>query len=586
MRPSFALNNSIKVRLLSVLAVLGAGYLLLLAMVQFTAVATHNHLRQVSDSMFPAALKLQEAEVDFGHLQKHYKDAVLLEDATALTDAERDADTVAGDLYALKDLVAAFPALSQQTDQMIEDFAGIRSRSQVIYSAMLAHKIDAPNDLQSRAATLTADKRDFTARMNSLDQDIAAKFRSELGTIDRWTIRARRTGMVLLVFALIGCARAWWVLHFQFVLPVERLAGHMKSIAEGNGDLTVRLEVNGHNEIDEVGRWFNIFVQRIEQIVMFVTYNSRELTIAAHDLAELSRDTAAQTALQQEQATGIAASMHEISTAVEDISHTTQIAAADARRAEQNAHAGGQTINGAVESIQLLIQARRATVNRITGLGQASEAIGKVVQLIDDIANQTSLLALNASIESARAGEHGRGFAVVAVEVRRLAERTSKATREIDATVRIIQKVTSEVIQGVLKNGENVEHGINSARSAGEALASIIEGSGALQRMVTQIATASSEQSAATQCVNSNLSEIARISVRTTASSARAAHACDHLSSLAESLNALVGSFKVRDDMTPYAQSGGQSGGQPGFHSGAQSRLARKESATRLLPVA
>ena len=157
------------------------------------------------------------------------------------------------------------------------------------------------------------------------------------------------------------------------------------------------------------------------------------------------------------------------------------------------------------------------------------------------------MLALNASIESARAGEHGRGFAVVAAEVRRLAERTSVATREIDRTVRAIQTGTAEVIEAMRSSMLHVESGVGSAQSAGDKLAGIIRGSEALQRMVTQIASASTQQSSATQSVNANVNEISRIIECTTDSSARAVDACDRLSHLAEDLNDLVGSFNVRN---------------------------------------
>jgi methyl-accepting chemotaxis protein len=157
---------------------------------------------------------------------------------------------------------------------------------------------------------------------------------------------------------------------------------------------------------------------------------------------------------------------------------------------------------------------------------------------------------LNAAIESARAGEHGRGFAVVAGEVRRLAERTTNATREIDITVRAIQTGTAEVVDAMRLSMRHVEGGMTSARSAGEALASIIHGSEAMQQMVTQIASASSEQSAATQSVNANLNEITNIGTRTTGSSARAVAACDRLAALAQDLNQLVGAFKVHGELT------------------------------------
>jgi len=138
---------------------------------------------------------------------------------------------------------------------------------------------------------------------------------------------------------------------------------------------------------------------------------------------------------------------------------------------------------------------------------------------------------------------------VVAAEVRRLAERTSRATREIDETVRAIQAGTAEVVEAMRSSMGHVEGGVGSARAAGDALARIIQGSEAVQKMVTQIATASTQQSYATQSVNTNLSEISSIIEATTSSSARAVDACDRLSHLAADLNQLVGSFKVRDEI-------------------------------------
>jgi methyl-accepting chemotaxis protein len=550
-----AFKASIKARIMAILGILAFGYLLLLAMVQFTAAATHRHVGEVSASFFPAALRLQEAEASFERLQRAYKDAVLLEDPAALQAAEKDAAEVAAALTQLRALVAGFPALAHQAALLAERFDEVRDQSRATYRAMLVSKDNVSDDLQQQVASLSRQDKDLAASMTALDRTIAMQFRDQLVMVDTWAQRARVAGYIMLVIALAGCTFAWRVLRFQVFVPLERLARRMQDIAQGDGDLTARMEVNGRDELDEVGSWFNVFIERVELIVMRVSHNARALAEAAQSLTATARETARETVQQQEKAMRITSSMNEISTAVQEISMTTQHAARDAREAEKNAHGGGQTIHATVNSIQHLVSANQATSARIEELGTSSEAIGKIVQVIDDIANQTSLLALNASIEAARAGEHGRGFAVVAGEVRRLAERTGKATRQIDQTVRAIQDGTSEVVEAMRHSMAHVESGVSSARSAGDALASIIHGSEALQLMVTQIASSSSEQSNATQSVNANLNEIANIALRTTTSSARAVDACDRLAALAGDLTQLVGAFKVRAEAqsTPLA---------------------------------
>jgi methyl-accepting chemotaxis protein len=538
---------SIKTRILGVLGVLAVGYLLLLAVVQLTAAATHRHLDQASSTLFPAALRLREAEASFEQLRKSYKDAILLEDPAALATADKDGDAVAEALTALRSQLDFSPELAQRVEDIQGRFASIRSRSHNTYTAVLAGGDNVPVDLQNQVGTLAADDNDFASAMKDLDATIVSRFRSELSAIDLWSVRSRIIGLVMLTVALVGCSIAWWVLQYKVLLPLDNLARRMRDIAEGDGDLTGRVEVVGRDELDEVGRWFNVFIERVETVVMRVSKNARVLALAAQDLAETAGETASQSALQQDQAASITGSMSDISSAARDISETTQKAVQDARAAEQKAHAGGETIQSAVVTMQQLLVANRATAAKIEELGAASQAIGRVIGVIDEIADQTSLLALNASIEAVRAGEHGRGFAVVAAEVRRLAERTSKATGEIVRTVGAMQSGTAEVVGAMRASTIHVETGVRSARSAGEALTSIIQGSGAVQRLVTQIAGASAQQSSSTQSVDANLKRIAGSLEHTSGSSARAVDACDRLSHLAADLNSLVGSFRVRE---------------------------------------
>lgn len=535
----------IKTRILGILAVLAGGYLLLLAMVQLTASATHSRMSQISSSLFPAALRMQEAETNFERMKKHYGDAVVLQDAKALAGAEKDAEATAEALDTVRESLGAETELGKQANTLLARFSSIHSRDSKTYTALLQTK-DAPSeDLLSQVGALARDNNEFTESMTVLDKAISTDFQSQLNAVDEWSVRSRITGMVMLLFAVLSCSAALWVVQSKVVLPLRFLTLRLQDIAEGEGDLTRRIEVHGHNEIEEVGIWFNVFIGRIEEIVRRVAEHARALGQAVMELAATARDTAGQAAEQQCRAERITLTVNEMYAAMQEISETTRNAAMEARKAEESAKSGGDTVQSTVETIGQLQKANRETSARIEELGRSSDAIGRIINVIDEIAGQTNLLALNASIEAARAGEHGRGFAVVAGEVRRLAERTSSATKEIDQTVRAIQQGTAEAVDAVRLSMRHVESGVDSARSAGEGLASIIHGSEYVQKMVTQIAAAATEQSSSTQSVSSNVNEIAMIIQLTAAGSQQSVEACERLSILANELTSLVGSFKV-----------------------------------------
>ena len=538
-------DMKIKTRILAILAVLGGGYMLLLAMVQISATATHSRMATISTSLFPAALRMQDAEASFEKMKKHYGDAVVLQDSRSLKGAEDEAELTAAALADVQKQLAASPALGKQASDLASNFNSIRTRAHDTYAAILTAKDGPSDDLMAQVGALGKDNKTLTDAMTAFDKTISASFQEQLDAVDAWSVRSRIAGLVMLCFVVLVCAAAWWVIQSKVVLPLHTLAVRLQDIAEGEGDLTRRVEVNGKDEIDEVGIWFNVFIGRIEEIVRRVAEHANTLGQAAAELASTAHETAEQAAKQQQQAERITTAMNEMSSAVQEISETTQSAALDARSAEESAHTGGRTVQTTVETIGNLLVSNRETSSRIEELGRSSDAIGRIVNVINEIAGQTNLLALNASIEAARAGEHGRGFAVVAGEVRRLAERTSSATKEIDVTVNAIQEGTRIAVDAMRSSMSHVQSGADSARSAGDALHSIIQGSESVQRMVTQIAAAATQQSYSTQSVSANVNEIATIIQQTAASSQQSVEACLQLSRLANELSGLVGSFKV-----------------------------------------
>jgi len=186
-----------------------------------------------------------------------------------------------------------------------------------------------------------------------------------------------------------------------------------------------------------------------------------------------------------------------------------------------------------------------ATAKKVEGLGKSSDQIGHIIGVIDDIADQTNLLALNAAIEAARAGEQGRGFAVVADEVRKLAERTSTATKEISEMIKGIQDETKVAVTAMETGTRQVEEGVKSTGKAGDSLKTIIQMSEQVGEMITQIATAATEQSATSEHVGNNVQQIAMLVKESAISAQQTAKACQDLSGLALDLQTTVGNFQL-----------------------------------------
>lgn len=239
--------------------------------------------------------------------------------------------------------------------------------------------------------------------------------------------------------------------------------------------------------------------------------------------------------------------MQEMSSTVAQVSDNSNKAAEASRQAAETARHGGSIVEETLNKMRVIAESVRGTARKMEELGKSSDQIGRIIGVIDDIADQTNLLALNAAIEAARAGEQGRGFAVVADEVRKLAERTTTATKEIAQMIKNIQDETRSAVSAMEQGTKQVEEGVNSTAKAGDSLKEIIQMSEQVGEMITHIATAATEQSSATEQVNHNMEEIARLVKESATGAQQSARACQDLSGLALDLQKMVGNFKLND---------------------------------------
>ena len=255
--------------------------------------------------------------------------------------------------------------------------------------------------------------------------------------------------------------------------------------------------------------------------------------------------SAENTRVQSEQTQQVVAAMQEMAGKVQEVLSSSTTASTSSQRAADAAHRGGQVVEEALATIRSIADSSKGVAASITTLGSSSERISKIVGVIDDIADQTNLLALNAAIEAARAGEQGRGFAVVSDEVRKLAERTTKATKEIAATVESIQSETSNAVRAMDQGTRDVTAGVEKTSASGAALQEIITMSSKVGEVISEITSAANQQSDATQQVNHSMSQISSLVEESALTASQMASSCTDLSNLALNLRNLVNQFKL-----------------------------------------
>lgn len=327
--------------------------------------------------------------------------------------------------------------------------------------------------------------------------------------------------------------------------PVNRTVEMLKDIARGEGDLTKRLPVGSEDELGELAKWFNIFVDNIQNIISAVKGSLDRLTVASHQLTSTAERLSEGSKTQATQTEQVASAMSEMSQTIIDVARNAGDSASATHEASEIAGKGRDVVGRAVEGMLKIADTVREASHTIGELGQNSSEIGNIIRVIDDIADQTNLLALNAAIEAARAGDHGRGFAVVADEVRKLAERTGKATKEIAEMIEKIQADTDRSVATMETGMNEVKDGVALAEEAKKSLDLIVLSSDKGESMVHRIAAASEEQSSAAEEVSQNMEHILDITVKSSESTSQIKDTSAELEKLSKELQEKISLFKV-----------------------------------------
>ncbi|MCG7931178.1 MAG: methyl-accepting chemotaxis protein [Candidatus Thiodiazotropha lotti] len=418
------------------------------------------------------------------------------------------------------------------------------------------------DEMQTRFQKLIDDSgAKVTSAMNSVAESITKQLQTNFALVNdqsaRSNMEAKQTiesSATNLIWTQIGTMTVIGILILtalcvffviRIIHPINDLKTTMQDIAEGEGDLTQRLPEKGSDEINQVASAFNLFVSKIQNTLIQTCDSMNELNSATATLSGLAQQNSESVNMQRLETQQVATAITEMAATVEEIAHSADSAASAAREANNEATEGKDAMNDTVNAIDSMAAEVTHAADVINRLEADSESIGSVLDVIRGIADQTNLLALNAAIEAARAGEQGRGFAVVADEVRTLAKRTQDSTSEIHGIIENLQSGTRNAAQVMSGGLTAAKQTVETAGRAGNALNNIVQSVTTILDMNTQIATASEQHTTVTHEIDRSVVRISEVSETAAEGSSKTADKSQELSNLGAKLKALVTQFKL-----------------------------------------
>lgn len=539
---NFLKKMSIASKIFLIPGIAAISFIIYLLITVYTALNNGATLEKVQQVQFPA---LQVSATALVEMQK-VRDTL----ASAVTTGDQDTLAMA------QDLANEAKANLNQIAAISSDFRPEISRIASGFDDYFKVAFEVSQSMVDGTADFSR-IGDLSAQMNkSYDGVIAAmtRFSDEQQIAFEKAFEDTDTANTSLISTGIVLAIVVTVLLFATAVPIVRgikqsiddVVRSLKDIAQENGDLTVRIETKSEDEIGDLVYWFNQFMDKLQGVVRDVVEASLPLSNLAQNLRGVTEETQRTIDVQQLSATNAKRAVDTMSGSVDGVAHSAAQAAGDANEATNAASEGRQIVQKTVTSIQQLADNVRETADVIARLEADSNKVGSVLDVIKGIAEQTNLLALNAAIEAARAGEQGRGFAVVADEVRTLASRTQQSTEEIQNTIEQLQSAAHSAVEVMARGTEQAISSVETANHAGSSLETITSTIGRINQMNEQIAQNTEEQRSVAIDIVRHVDEIHERTEQTASRSGELGSMCNELADLAQHLESIAKQFRVQ----------------------------------------
>ncbi|WP_285349232.1 methyl-accepting chemotaxis protein [Pseudomonas sp. ME-P-057] len=472
-----------------------------------------------------------------------FRTLVNREPASLLETDARIAELI-GKLQAAKKAYAALPAQGEELAVYNQFEATLVTFLEVQAKVLELSRQDKTDDMRALINTRMKEATDLMGvQINQLIA-INKKDATDAATVSKGQYDNANVGVIAVsIIAVLMTVILAWLLTRSIVSPLARAVRAAEEIAAG--DLTRAIHVDGKDEAAHLLRALSTMQRNLRQTLELIAGSSTQLASAAEELSVVTEQSSRGLQQQNNEIEQAATAVNQMTAAVEEVARNAVSTSEASQQSNQTARQGRDRVVETVKSIQDMTQQIQATSGLVEGLATQGRDIGKVLDVIRSIAEQTNLLALNAAIEAARAGEAGRGFAVVADEVRALAHRTAQSTTEIEQMVAGIQTRTGEAVQSMSRNTESTRTTLGLASSAGDALELITEAIAQINERNLVIASASEEQAQVSKEVDRNLVNIRDLAAQTSAGANQTSAASHELSRLAVDLKAMVSRFVI-----------------------------------------